>query len=160
MDKATFYATKRKEPEYESVVFEHPAFDGPFRLVANQFADLVLGGHLHKAVPMQVRPPEQKGDANPKLVLSFPRQVVGREFKRQLLRIVAVSSLEPITITYSVYMGTTEVPQTTWKMFASDAGGIAFNGETVQVSATVDNPMRRAVGLIYDPGVFTGLALL
>ena len=33
MDKATFYATKRKEPEYEGVVFEHPAFEGPFRLV-------------------------------------------------------------------------------------------------------------------------------
>jgi len=159
MDKATFWTTKSKRPEFHAVVFEHPAFDLPFRLVANQFAEVVLGGQVHRPAPMQIKPPDQDSAAQPKLTLSFPRQVVGRDFKRELARIVASGIRAPIHITYSVYLGDTDVPQVTWRLYASDTSGIAFGTETVQVTATDDNPMRRGVGVIYDPTIFTGLAL-
>ncbi len=160
MDKRTFWSTKSPLPEFHAVVFEHPEFEAPFRLVANQFAEVTLGGHVHTPCPMSIKPPDQKGDAQPKLTMSFPRQLVGRDFKRQLNRVTASGSREPIAVTYSIYLGVTDTPQVTWQLYAAESGGVAFNADSVQVSATDDNPMRRAVGLIYDPNVFTGLEQL
>jgi len=160
MDKREFYSTKSKRAEYLAVVFEHPAFEEPLRLVANQFAELTLGGFVHIPCPMQVKEPEQASGAQPKLTVSFPRQVVGREFKRQLRLVTDSGSRDPITVTYSVYMGDTDVPERLWRLFVSDSGGITFGNETVQVTASDDNPMRRTAGPIYDPGVFTGLILI
>lgn len=159
MDKEIFWSTKSKRPEFHAIVFEHPAFDAPFRLVANQFADVTLGGHVHRPAPMSIKPPDQDSAAQPKLTLSFPRQVVGRDFKRQLALIVASGLRAPIVVTYAVYLGDTDAPQVTWRLYASDTSGIAFGTDAVQVTATDDNPMRRGVGIIYDPTVFTGLVL-
>jgi hypothetical protein len=158
MDKAVFYATKSPLPAYESITFEHPEFTAPFRLVANQFAPVTLGGNVHTPAPMTVTPPDQRSDADAKMTLAFPRAVVGREFKRQIALIGG--SRDPITITYAIYLGDTTTPERTWIMYASDAGGIRFTAESVQVVATVDNPMRRQVAPTYDPAVFTGLAIL
>lgn len=160
MDKETFWATKSPLAEYHAISFEHPAFDAPVRLVANQFAAVTLGGFEHIPAPMTIKPPESKGDSQPKLTMTFPRQVVGRQFKQQLGRIVAAGSRAPIVVTYSVYLGDTTAPQITWRLYASDAGGVAFNGDGVQVTATEDNIMRRTVAPIYDPSVFTGLELI
>lgn len=160
MDKAVFWSTKSSLPEYHSVVFEHPAFVEPFRLVANQFAPVTLGGFVHQPAPMTVRPPDQRSDAQPRLTLAFPRQVVGREFKRNLQRIVDSGLRDPITVTYAMYLGDTITPQMSWVLYASEANGVAFNESTVQVTATDTNPMRRAVAPIYDPSVFTGLELI
>lgn len=160
MDKATFWATKSPLPEFHAVVFEHPAFSSPFRLVANQFAPVTLGGFEHTPAPMTIKPPDQKSDAQPRLTLAFPRQIVGRQFKQQLALIVASGSRAPIRVTYSVYLGTTDVPQVTWSLYVADAAGVQFGAEAVQVTATDDNPMRRAAGLIYDPATFTGLELI
>jgi hypothetical protein len=160
MDKREFWTKKSPLAEYHGIVFSHPAFSAPFRLVANQFAAVTLGGHEHTPAPMTIKPPDQRGDAQPKLTLAFPRIVVGREFKRQLRLIEAAGLRDPIAVTYSVYLGVTDVPQVTWSLYASDTGGIQFTTDTVQVSATIDNPMRRAVAPIYDPAVFTGLELI
>jgi hypothetical protein len=159
MDKAVFWSTKSPLPEYHAVVFAHPAF-GQFRLVANQFAEVTLGGLVHTPAPMTIRPPDQTSDAQPRMTMSFPRQVVGRDFKRQLKLVTASGSREPIVVTHSIYLGSTDAPQVTWRLYVSDAGGVAFNSDTVQVTATDDNPMRRAVAPIYDPAVFTGLELI
>ncbi len=160
MDRRTFWATKSPLAQFEAIVFEHPAFEDSIRLVANVFEEVTLGGLVHTPAPMSIRPPERNGDAQPKLVLSFPRAVVGREFKRQLALVVAAGSLEPIAVGYSLYLGDTLAPQVTWNLYASDKGGVSFGADTVQVTATLDNPMRRQVAPIYDPGVFTGLAVL
>jgi hypothetical protein len=160
MDKSTFWATKSPLPEYESVMFDHPAFEAPFCLVANQFQPVILGGRLHQPVPMTVKQPDQKGDVQPKLTLTFPRQVVGREFKRQVKRITDSAYREPIVVTYRLFLGDTAAPQVTWQLYAAEAGGVTFNADGVQVTATDDNPLRRAVGEIYDPSVFTGLEIL
>jgi len=160
MDKATFWATKSPLPEFHAITFEHPAFETPFRLVANQFAEVTLGGFVHTPAPMTIKPPDQKSDAQPKLQLAFPRQVVGREFKRQLARIVNSGSRAPIVVTYAIYLGDTSAPQVTWQLYATESNGISFTADAVQVTAGDDNIMRRNVAPIYDPNVFTGLELI
>ena len=160
MTKEEFWATKPTLAEYHGIVFEHPSFEQPFRLVANQFASVTLAGEIHQPAPMSIKPPDQKSDAQARLTMTFPRQVVGREFKRQLRLIQASGSREPIRVTYSIYLGETTAPQMTWQLYASDAGGVQFSTDAVQVVATDDNPMRRAVAPIYDPSVFTGLELI
>ncbi len=157
MDKAEFWSKKPVLPEYESIVFDHPEFAAPFRLVANQFDTVTLSGNVHTPAAMQIKRPETDLDGQPKLVLAFPRQVVGRQFKAQLRLLQAAASTDPIEVTYSIYTGDTSAPTVTWNLFIADAGGIVFNGEAVQVTAGLDNPMRRRVALIYTPQVFTGL---
>jgi hypothetical protein len=158
MDKAQFWT--KKPPllaEYEAVVFEHPSFAAPIRLVANVFDDVTLGGQLHTAAGMQIKRPESDTDGQPKLVLAFPRQSVGRQFKSQLRLIQAAASTAPIAVNFSIYTGSTVAPTVTWPLFIGDAGGIVFGPQSVQVTATVDNPMRRRAAAIYTPQVFTGL---
>ncbi|KTT17969.1 hypothetical protein [Pseudacidovorax intermedius] len=160
MDRAEFWSTKSPLPVFEAVVFEHPAFDQTFYLVANQFEEVVLGGVAHIPTPMTVKPPDQTGDATAKLSIAFPRAVVGREFKRKLGLVRASGSREPIVVRYRVFLGETDAPKVTWNLFAADGQGITFSPDTVQVNATADNPMRRLAGPIYDPALFTGLQLV
>lgn len=160
MDRREFWATKATVPVWHAVVFSHPALAAPFRLVANQFEPVTLSGQEHTPVPMSVQPPENASNAPPKLVVSFPRQVVGREFKRQMAVIAASGSREPIEVTLAVYYGDTSAPETTWSLYVAEQGGIAFGRDTVQVTASDDNPMRRSVALIYEPQTFTGLVQL
>lgn len=158
MTKEEFWATKSPKPEYHAIVFEHPAFDGPIRLVANQFQAVTLGGFSHTPAPMTINPPDQTGSAQSKLTVTFPRQVVGREFKRQLK--LTAGTRQPIVVRHAVYLDDLTTPALTWKLYASDAGGITFTADGVQVVATDDNPMRRSAAEIYDPGVYTGLEII
>lgn len=160
MDKETFWATKNPLPQYQAIVFEHPAFDAPIRLVADQFESVALGGHAHQPAPMTIKPPDQAGDATAKLTLAFPRAVVGREFKRQLKLVRDAGSRAPIEVRYDVYLDDLTTPAISWLLYIAEQGGVTFNAEAVQVSATVDNPMRKSSGLIYDPATFTGLEIL
>lgn len=158
--KEQFWATKSPLAEYHAITFAHPAFGAPFRLVANQFAEVTLGGHVHAPAPMTITPPDQKSDAQPKLTMVFPRQVVGRTFKQQLKLVADSGSRAPIEVTYELYLGTTDTPKMSWRLYAAEQGGVQFSAEAVQVTATDDNPMRRQVGVVYDPTVFTGLEIL
>lgn len=160
MDRRTYWATKSPLPTYHAVTFTHPAFDGPIRLVANQFDEVTLGGQVFTPAGMTIKQPDKKSDAQPKLTLAFSREKVGREFKRQMRLVVGAAALAPIAVNYSVYLGDTDAPQVSWDLFVSEANGIAFANDAVQVTATIDNPMRRDVGPIYDPTVFTGLEIL
>lgn len=160
MDKATFWATKSPLPQYQAIEFSHPAFEATIRLVANEFEPVLLGGHEHTPAPMAIKEPDKTSGATAKLTLSFPRAVVGREFKRQLRRIRDAGSRAPIGVLYALYLGDTATPQVTWSLFAADEGGVVFNTDVVQVTATIDNPARRAVAPIYDPAIFTGLELI
>lgn len=160
MDRREFWATKSPLPVYQTVVFEHPAFDAPIRLVAEQFAPVALGGFEHRPVQMTLKPPDQTGDANGRMTIAFTRYVVGREFKQQLGLIRASGSQAPIRCTYSLYLDDLTTPAQSWVLYVAEAGGITFTPETVQVLATTDNPMRRNVARIYDPAIFTGLELI
>jgi len=158
MTPAEFWTTKSPLPEYHTVTFDHPDFDGPIRLVANQFAPVTLGGYEHAPAPMTVKPPDQTGNAQAKLSLAFPRQVVGREFKRQLR--LTIGSRAPVTVVYAIFCNSLTTPARTWRLYLSDDGGVTFTGDSVQVVAKDDNPMRRGVADIYDPSVYTGLELI
>ena len=159
MDKTEFWATKNPGPQYEAVTFTNPAFAAPIRLVSNVFAPVTLGGHVHQPAPMTIKPPD-KSSTTAKLTLAFPRNVVGREFKRQLALLRAAGSREPIAAQYAVYFDDLAAPKVTWQLFVAEDGGIAFSADAVQVTATVDNPARRSGAIIYEPGVFTGLELI
>lgn len=160
MDRKEFWSSKSPLPVFQAVVFEHPAWVAPFRLVADQFEPVTLGGQVHQPAPMTIKPPDQSGDATAKLTLAFPRIVVGREFKKQLRMVRAYGTRDPIRCTYSVYLDDLTSPAITWRLYVSDAGGVTFNTDSVQVSATLDNPMRRSAAVIYTPDVFTGLELV
>ena len=160
MDKREFWSTKNPGAVYETVTFDHPEFDAPFRLLANKFAAVTLGGDEYTPAPMTIKAPTSKGGERPRLTLAFPRQVVGRQFKQQLALIAAAGSRDPIAITYAVWLAETDAPKVTWNLYAADEGGITFSTASVQVVATLDNPMRRAVAPIYEPGTFTGLETL
>ena len=82
MDKAEFWATKNLRARFETVTFSHASFSAPIRLVKDVFEDVTLGGNVYTAAPMDIKPPEQKSDTQPKLTISFPRPVVGRQFKQ------------------------------------------------------------------------------
>lgn len=158
MDKAEFWSKKPATlAEYEAVTFDHPEFSAPFRLVANVFAEVTLSGNVHTPAGMQIKRPELRTDGQPRLVLGFPRQYVGALFKAQLRLLAAASSTDPIEVLYAIYTGDTSAPAVTWQMYVADAGGIVFTRDAVQVTATLDNPMRRRAALIYTPQVFTGL---
>lgn len=160
MDRRTFWASKSPLPEYQAITFSHPSFEGPIRLVADKFEAVTLGGQVHQPVPMTVKPPDQRGDSQPKLVLTFPRAEVGRDFKQAIGRIEGTAVVEPIVVTYHLYLGDTAAPEVTWELYISDVGGIVFTPDAVQVTATESNPMRLSVAEIYDPSVFTGLELI
>lgn len=160
MDRREFYATKSPAPVYETVSFSHPAFDATFRLLSNKFEAVTLGGHSYTPAPMTIKTPSNKGGERPRLTLAFPRQVVGREFKRQLALLKASGSREPIAVTYAAWLGDTDAPKVTWNLYVADEGGVSFSTGSVQVEATLDNPLRRAVAPIYTPEVFTGLETL
>lgn len=159
MDRREFWSTKNPGPQYEAVTFANSAFDAPIRLVSNVFAPVTLGGHVHQPAPMTIKPPD-KASTTAKLTLAFPRNVVGREFKRQLALLRAAGSREPIAVQYAVYLDDLSSPAVSWQLYVAEDGGIAFNGEAVQVSATVDNPARRSGAIVYEPQVFTGLELV
>lgn len=160
MDRREFWATKNPLPQFQAVVFEHPAWPQPFCLVADQFESVTLGGQVHQPAPMTVKPPDQTADATAKLTLAFPRIVVGREFKKQLALVRAAGTREPIRCWYRLYLDDLTTPAVEWPLYVSDAGGVTFSASTVQVSATLDNPMRRTSAVIYTPDVFTGLELI
>lgn len=157
MDRRTFWTTKSPLAQYEAVTFSHPAFDGPIRLVANQFAPVTLSGWAHTPCAMSIKAPDQTGTAQARLTASFPRQVVGRDFKRQLRAIKDASSVEPISVQYALYLGNTGAPAQTWQLYIADSTGVQFDADVVQIVAQDDNPMRRAVATVYDPNVWTGL---
>ena len=158
MTPAEFWATKSPLPEFHSITFSHPSFAAPIRLVANQFAEVTLGGYVHQPAPMTIKAPDQTGNAQAKLSMAFPRQVVGRAFKQQL-KLVA-GSRSPITVRYAVYLDDLATPALTWNLYVSEAGGVTFTADSVQVVATDDNPMRRSAAEIYDPSVYTGLEII
>lgn len=160
MDKAEFWSTKNPASQWETVAFDHPAFGAPIRLVANVFEDVTLGGDVYTPAPMTIAPPERNIDAQPKLTVTFPRPVVGRQFKQQLALVRASGSRDPIEVTYALWLGEIDAPKVTWALYVSDRGGVRFSAEAVQVVCGLDNPMTRFVAPIYDPAVFTGLATL
>lgn len=160
MDRKVFWSTKSPLAEYHAVTLSHPVFEAPFRLVANQFAEVTLGGYVYTPAAMSIKPPEQKSDAQSKLTLVFPRQVVGRTFKQQLKLIKDSGSRAPISVTYDVYLGDTTAPKLSWSLYAADDGGVKFATDGVQVTASDNNPMRLSAATIYDPAVYTGLEIL
>ena len=155
-----FWARKPVEAKFETVAFTHPAFDAPVRLVANEWSPVTLGGHVYTPVAMDIRPPQNAPGQQPKLTLSFARQQVGREFKAQLRKVRAAASREPVRVEYACWLADTDAPKRTWSLFVDDRGGVGFDAQAVQVSATVDRLRRVSRAPIYDPGVFTGLAVL
>lgn len=159
MDKREYWTTKPPLPEYEALVFTHPAFSAPIRLVINEFAPVTLGGQVHTPVPAQVKEPDQAG-GQVRLTIAFPRAVVGAEFKRQVRLVQAAGSVAPIACSYARYLGDTTAPEVTWELYVSDSGGVTITPDAVQVVATDDNPMRRPATLIYDPATWTGLQVL
>jgi hypothetical protein len=158
VDKRTFWATKSPQAVYEAVTLSHSVFTSPIRLVRDKFDPVTLGGFVHLPVPMTITTPEQRGSSQPRLRLSFPRAVVGRQVKQYLKDIVRSGSRDPITIAYALYLDSTDVPQATWMLYAADQGGVNFSTDQVQINATLENVMRRAVAPIYTPEQFSGLS--
>lgn len=161
MNQREFWSTKNPAPEYEALTFTHDDFSQPFRIVANKFENETLGGFLHQAVRMDIVLPEVGKNVGGNMTIKFPRIVVGRTFSQELKRITIAGRYKPITVQYARYQSPDLVtPVQTITLYVSSSNGVAMNADSVQVTATVDNPMRRSVARIYDVAVFTGLELM
>lgn len=161
MSQREFWTTKNPAPEYEALTFTHDDFSGPFRIVANQFENVTLGGFEHTAVRMDIVLPSVGQNAAGSMAIKFPRIVVGRTFSQELRRITLAGRYKPITVQYARYQSPNlTTPVQTLTLYVAGSDGVALNADAVQVTATVDNPMRRNIARIYDVQVFTGLELL
>lgn len=156
----TFWATKPVAPEYQTVTFAHPVFSAPVRLVANEFDSVTLGGNVYTPVAMDNRPPGRAPNEQPKLVTSFARQQVGRDFKAKLRDIRAAGSRDPIAVTFDIWLADTDTPKRSWTLYADERGGVVFSPAAVQVNATLDRLRRVSRAPVYAPDIFTGLELL
>lgn len=161
MNQREFWSTKNPAPEYEALTFTHDDFSQPFRIVANKFEDETLGGFMHQAVRMDIVLPEVGKNTSGSMTIKFHRIVVGRTFSQELRRITIAGRYKPITVQYARYQSPElTTPVQTLTLYVSGTKGVAMNGDSAQVTATVDNPMRRSVARIYDVSVFTGLELM
>lgn len=152
-----FYSAKSYQPEYTCITFEHPDVD-TFYLVANQYENITLGGIERTACPMSVVEPEQSSTPTSEITISFPRIVVGTQFKAAILAITQAGTMEPITMTLEHFIGPDLVnPDRIFTLYVSDDGGIVFSNDSVQVKCSDVNPMRRRVRRTYEPKDFTGL---
>lgn len=159
MTRATFYTQKPTLPEYWTVTFSHPEF-GTIRLAANQFDDVVLGGNTFTACQMTIDPPDESRTSEPQLSVSFPRIVVGREFKNKLKLISVGGRLTPITVIFEKWLGENLLtPSESHTLYVSDESGISFTADVVQVTATDGNSIRFDVSRIYTVAEYTGLSI-
>lgn len=157
MTKEEFWTQKKSLPEYWTVKFAHPGF-GEIRLAANQFQDLTLAGNFYKPCQMSINPPEESRTSDPQLSVSFPRIVVGREFKNALTGISLSGQQIPVGVNFSKWIGSDlSAPIESHDLYLSDNAGVTFGNESVQVKATDDNSIRRDVSVTYTAEEFTGL---
>lgn len=152
-----FYAAKLPDPVYDCFTLSHSAFSEPYRLVANQYADMTLNGAVYKAAPMDIGLSDSDAE-NPAVTASFPRLVVGREFNAATKRITDAGRMEPIEAKYERFIPTVQTgPVKKRTLHVVDSGGIVKTGETVSVKAGQVNKMTMGVADIYDVSIFTGL---
>lgn len=155
MSKETFWTQKPTTPEYWTITFYHAEF-GYIRLVANQYADVTLGGNVYTACGMQIQPPDQSRDPDPVLTVSFSRIAVGRQFKQALSQITIGGRLMPISVNFSRWAEGLTVES--FDLYVADDSGVSFNNDGVQVKAVDDNSLRYDVSRIYNIEEYTGLA--
>lgn len=160
MSKAEFWSTKRREPEFVTIQFDHASFSEPVYLVANEWGKVTLGGIEYTGCPMKVVPPDQAKDPIASLTVSFPRPVVGRDFLQRIMAITESTIMQPVVVTFKHWITGSVAPVTEFVLYASAEDGIAFQGGVIQVTATDENPMRANVSMLYDVDVFTGLESL
>jgi hypothetical protein len=160
MDKAEFWTTKRREPEYMTIQFDHASFSAPVYLVANEWGVITLGGIDYTGCPMKITPPDQAKDPIASMTIAFPRPIVGREFLQRIEAMTEATIMQPITVTFRHWITGAALPVTEFVLFASPENGIAFQAGMVQVTATDENPMRADVSIVYDVDIWTGLQSL
>jgi len=157
MTKEQFWTQKKSLPEYWTVTFSHPDF-GVIRLAANQFTEITLQGNVYTPCQMSINPPEESRTSEPQLSVSFPRIVVGRDFKNALMSISLAGQQIPVDVNFSKWIGSDlSVPIESHDLYLSDNAGVTFGNESVQVKATDDNSIRRDVSVTYTAEEFTGL---
>lgn len=155
--KRRYWTTKPADiPVYTSVVFDHPAFTSPIRLVANQPEAITLGGQVFTPCRMDVNPPDQSRELNASFSVSFSRITAGSVFKSALDQIG--DSFAPITATYQQWIASdlTEADKT-YQLYVKSSGGINFGKESITVNAGYENPNTFGNWSRYTPDVFTGL---
>ena len=140
-----FWNQKNPAEEYDTITFEHVDFKDPIRLVINQFEIKKFNGYKYIPVSGKISLPEQGSDLVPKLSLQFPRVVVGDEFKKAINSITIAGWRSPIYLIYEKYNELSmNAPTMRYVLTVSD-DGVSFNRNTVQITATDDNPMTLGI---------------
>lgn len=154
-----FWARKPVAVRYQTITFAHPAFASTFRLVANEFADVTLGGNVYRPVAMDIKEPARVPNQQPKVVLSFARQQVGREFKAQLRLVRASGSRQPVAVTFADWLQDTDAPKRQFAAYVDDQGGVNSDASVIQVTATLARLRRESRAPRYTIDQFPGLAI-
>lgn len=136
-----FFTQKNPAEEYDTIIFNHPEFSQPVRLVLNQFKPFIFGGNEYIPVAAKVNYPSQGNDLIPKLTLQFSRIYVGDEFKKIINSITPFGWQKPISMVYEQYNALSmDKPTSRYSLYVTK-NGIRFNRTSVQVTASDDNPM-------------------
>lgn len=136
-----FFNQKNPAEEYDTITFNHPEFKNPLRIVLNQFQAFTFNGHEYIPVSAKLNLPDQGSDLTPKLTLQFSRIHVGDAFKKIINDITPFGWQEPISMIYEQYNELSmNKPINRYLLYVSE-DGIRFNRDSVQVTASDDNPM-------------------
>jgi len=158
-DSRQFWVQKNPEQEFQTVVFDHPDFAQPIRLVANEHTEKTFAGEIYTPVSMSRKDPEQSSDPVSSASITFPRAAVGDAFNDAIESITPSGWLSPITAEIATWWDSDRVtPSKYWKLYI-DSNGITLNSESISIKLSDENPMIRSVSVLYDVSVFTGLEL-
>lgn len=136
-----FFTQKNPAEVYDTITFNHAEFKEPLRLALNQFKPLIFANNEFIPVAAKVTLPNQGGDLTPKLTIQFSRIHVGDEFKKVINSITPFGWQSPISMIYEQYSElSTNEPIQQYSLYVTE-DGVRFNRNSVEVTASDDNPM-------------------
>lgn len=155
-----FWSQKNPAAEFDTIIFTHPAFKEPVRLVANVYSDMTFQGVIYLACAMEVKKPEQGKDPVSSINVKFARPQVGDEFKSIIRQLDPFDWMTPITLRLMQFSETDPNTATQdWSLFITE-DGIRLSRDTVEVQASDDNPMVMNTSQIYDLDTYPGLGYI
>lgn len=150
---------KERRPNYaliETVVFNHASFDSPYRVAANQFKDIVLGGDDYSPSSFTVTEDAQDGTASISMTVTFAS---GSEDVRTIMKKWrGLSRMAPISATYAIWENPgAGVAMSNYTLYVKN---ISMDSSSVTLSLSLTNPLTVGSSIVYKPDDYPGLRSL
>lgn len=143
-EQRAFFNQKNPSRIYDTVKFTHSEFSEPVRLLLNQHQSMMFNDEEYLPVSAKLTLPSQGENLTPEATVSFSRIYIGDEFKKVINQISPFGWQEPIKMILNQYSELSKQPQLSYTLYVNESG-IKFNSQTVEVTASYDNPMLLAL---------------